>query len=98
MTTAIAFSGYDNMIITNENGEVNNHLSFVNNMDILRNALEQTTPEQFKNINDAYENELDEASDSRMANYAYCSYKQNIKELLQKNWNKVYAIVENSLS
>lgn len=97
MTTAIAFSGYDNMIITNENGEVNN-LSFVNNMGILINALEQTTPEQFKNISDAYENELDEASDSRMANYAYCSYKQNIKELLQKNWNKVRAIVENSLS
>lgn len=32
--------------------------------------------------------------DSRMANYAYCNYKQNIKELLQKNWNKVHAIVK----
>ena len=97
MSTTIAFGGYDNMTITNENGKVNN-FSFVNNMDILRNTLEQITPEQFKNINDTYENELNEASDSRMANYAYCNYKQNIKELLQKNWNKVYAIVKNSLS
>lgn len=97
MTTTIAFGGYDNMVITNENGNVNN-FSFVNNMDVLRNTLEQITPEQFKNINDVYENELNETSDSRAANYAYCNYKQNIKELLQKNWNKVYAIVENSLS
>lgn len=97
MATTIAFGEYDNMTITNENGEVNN-LSFVNNMDILRNALKQVATEQFKNINDAYENELNEASDSRMANYAYCNYKQNIKELLQKNWNKVHAIVKNALS
>lgn len=61
MATTIAFDEYDNMTITNENGEVNN-LSFVNNMDILRNTLKQVATEQFKNINDAYENELNEAS------------------------------------
>ena len=96
MITIMTFDEHYNMVLTDENGEVNN-FSFVNNMDVLKNALERVAKKHLKNISDNYENELDEALDSRMANYAYCNYKQNIRELLQKNWDAVYPIVADDL-
>lgn len=84
------------MIITNENGKVST-FSFVNNMDILRDALEQVAPEHFRYIHNTYKNELKKALDKQMANYAYCNYKRNIKELLKNKWDAVYAIVADKL-
>lgn len=95
MATAMTFTDYD-MVITDENGKVST-FSFVNNMDILRDALEQVAPEHFWYIRNTYENELKKALDGQMTNYAYCNYKQNIKELLKNKWDAVYAIVADKL-
>lgn len=96
MTTVMTFTDYDTMVITNENGKVST-FSFVNNMDIFRKALEQVAQEHLENICNSYENKLNKALDLETTNYAYCDYKQNVKELLQKNWEKVYAIVADGL-
>ena len=95
MTTVITFTDYD-MIITDENGKVST-FSFVNNMDILRNALEQVAPEHFYYIRNTYKNELKKALDKQTMNYVYCNYKQNIKKLLKNKWDAVYAIVADKL-
>lgn len=95
MTTVMTFTDYD-MVITNENGKVD-IFSFVNNMNILENALEQVDSEHFWYIRNTYKNELNKTLDLETINYAYCNYKQKIKELLQKNWDTVYAIVADDL-
>lgn len=95
MATAMTFTDYD-MVITDENGKVST-FSFVNNMDILKDALEQVAPEHFWYIRNTYKNELKKALDGQMLNYVYYNYKQNIKELLKNKWDAVYAIVADKL-
>ena len=96
MTTAMTFDEYDNMVVTDKNGEVSTFY-FVHNMDVLEDALEQVAPEPLENIRDAYEDELDKAQDKEAENDANHGYKQSVKELLQKNWDAVYAIVADDL-
>lgn len=43
MTTAMTFDEYDNMVVTDENGEVRT-VSFTDNMGIFEDALEQVAP------------------------------------------------------
>lgn len=95
MATAMTFTDYD-MVITDENGKVST-FSFVNNMDILKDALEQVAPEHFWYISNTYKNELKKSLDKQTMNYTYCNYKQNIKELLKNKWDAVYAIVADDL-
>lgn len=96
MTTALTFDEYDNMVVTDKNGEVSTFY-FVHNMDVLEDALEQVAPKNLESIRDAYEDELDKAQDKEAENDANHGYKQSVKELLQKNWDAVYAIVADDL-
>ena len=96
MTTRMTFDEYDTIIVTYENNEFN-AFSFVDNMDVFEDALEEVAPENLANIRDAYENELDKAQDEEAENDANQGYLQSIKELLQKNWDAVYAIVADDL-
>lgn len=96
MTTRMTFDEYDTIIVTYENNEFN-AFSFVDNMDVFEDALEEVAPENLANIRDAYENELDRAQDEEAENDANQGYLQSIKELLQKNWDAVYAIVADDL-
>lgn len=92
----MTFDEYDTMVIVDENGEFNT-ISYVDNMDVLEDALEEVAPENLANIRDAYENELDRAQDEEAENDAHYGYEQSVKELLQKNWDAVYAIVADDL-
>ena len=92
----MTFDEYDTMVLTDEDGEVNS-FSFVDNMDVLEDALEEVAPENLANIRDAYENELDRAQDEEAENDAHHGYEQSVKELLQKKWDTVYAIVADDL-
>ena len=96
MTTAMTFDEYDTMVLTDEDGDVI-AFSFVDNMDVLEDALEEVAPENLANIRDYYEHELDEAQDEEAENDANYGYEQSVKELLQKNWDAVYAIVADNL-
>lgn len=96
MATALTFDEYDTMVLTDEDGDVI-AFSFVDNMDVLEDALEQVAPEHLENIRDYYEKELDEAQDEEAENDAHYGYEQSVKELLQKNWDAVYAIVADDL-
>lgn len=96
MTTRITFDEYDTIIVTYENNEFN-AFSFVDNMDVFEDALEEVAPENLANIRDAYKNELDKAQDEEAENDANQGYLQSIKELLQKNWDAVYTIVADDL-
>lgn len=96
MTTKMTFDEYDTMVLTDEDGEVNS-FSFVDNMDVLEDALEQVAPKNLESIRNAYEDELDKAQDKEAENDANHGYKQSVKELLQKNWDTVYAIVADDL-
>lgn len=102
MATAMTFDEYDNMVVTDENGEVN-ACSFVHNMDILENALEQVAPEPLDGISKDYDNKLDEYYEKGLygkeiwSNLYLSYYVKRIKELVQKNWDAVYAIVADDL-
>lgn len=99
MTTRITFNEYDIMIITDESNWFNtvSYINYVDNMDVLEDALEKIAPKNLENIRDYYEKELDEAQDEEAENDANHGYLQSIKELLQKNWDAVYPIVADEL-
>lgn len=90
------FDKYDNIIFTDKNGKTQ-EISLIDNMDILEDALEQVVPEHLENIRNIYEKELDKAQTIEAQNDANYGYEQSLKELLQNNWNKVYAIVKSDL-
>lgn len=90
------FDKYDNIIFTDKNGKTQ-EISLIDNMDILEDALEQVVPEHLENIRNIYEKELDKAQTIEAQNDANYGYEQSLKELLQNNWNKVYAIAKNDL-
>lgn len=99
MTTRITFNEYDVMIITDESNWFNtvSYVNYVDNMDVLEDALEEIAPENLANIRNAYEDELDKAQYKQTENNAYQDYIQSIKELLQKNWDAIYPIVADEL-
>lgn len=99
MTAKITFNEYGVMIVTDESNWFNavSYVNYVDNMGILEDALEQVAPEPLENIRDAYEQELDEAQDEEAENDAHYGYEQSVKELLQKNWDAVYAVVADDL-
>lgn len=80
-----------------------NACSFVHNMDILENALEQVAPEPLDGIRKDYDNKLDEYYEKGLygkeiwSNLYLSYYVKRIKELVQKNWDAVYAIVADDL-
>lgn len=90
------FDKYDNIIFTDKNGKTQ-EISLIDNMDILEDALEQVVPEHLENIRNIYEKELDKAQTIETQNDANYGYEQSLKELLQNNWNKVYAIAKSDL-
>lgn len=90
------FDKYDNIIFTDKNGKTQ-EISLIDNMDILEDALEQVVPEHLENIRNIYEKELDKAQTIEAQNDANYGYEQSLKELLQNNWNKVYAIAKSDL-
>ena len=70
MATAMTFDEYDTIVLTDEDGDVI-AFSFVDNMDVLEDALEQVAPEPLENIRDYYEKELNEAQDEEAENDAH---------------------------
>lgn len=90
------FDKYDNIIFTDKNGKTQ-EISLIDNMDILEDALEQVVPGHLENIRNIYEKELDKAQTIEAQNDANYGYEQSLKELLQNNWNKVYAIAKSDL-
>lgn len=95
MATKMTFGEYDDMVITDENGKVN-AFSFTDNMGVLEDALEEVTPEHLENIRNYLYKELETQGEEVEYN-AFCDYTQSIKELLQKNWDAVYAIAADDL-
>lgn len=102
MTTAMTFDEYDNMVVTDENSEVRT-VSFIDNMNILEDALEQIVPKPLEDIRKDYDNKLDEYYEKGLygkeiwSNLYLSYYVKRIKELVQKNWDAVYAIVADDL-
>lgn len=90
------FDKYDNIIFTDKNGKIQ-EISLIDNMDILEDTLEQVVPGHLENIRNIYEKELDKAQTIEAQNDANYGYEQSLKELLQNNWNKVYAIAKSDL-
>lgn len=93
---------YDAMIIISENGEART-FSFVDNMSIFEDALEQVASEDLEDIRKDYDNKLDEYYEKGLYGreiwsnlYSSC-YVKRIKELVQENWDAVYAIVADNL-
>lgn len=102
MTTAMTFDEYDNMVVIDENSEVRT-VSFIDNMNILEDALEQIVPKPLEDIRKDYDNKLDEYYEKGLygkeiwSNLYLSYYVKRIKELVQKNWDAVYAIVADDL-
>lgn len=90
------FDKYDNIVFTDKKGKTQ-EISLIDNMDILEDALEQIVPGHLENIRNIYEKELDKIQTIEAQNDANYGYEQSLKELLQNNWNKVYAIAKSDL-
>lgn len=87
---------YDVMHICNEEDGVSweREVSFIQNMDVLEDALEQVVPEDLDNIRKAYKGKPDSKKTWKDPRGGYI---QSVKKLLQKNWDAVYAIVADDL-
>lgn len=93
------FNNGDEMIIFGKNGSTMT-ASFVNNLDIIEDALEQVAPEEFDNIFSFYEYKLDEIKNDdnfELEKAINRDYEEDIKKLLQDNWNKVYPLIADDL-
>jgi hypothetical protein len=93
------FNNGDEMIILGKDGSTMT-ASFVNNLDIIEDALEQVTPEEFDNIFSFYEYKLDEIKNNdnfELEKAINRDYEEDIKKLLQDNWNKVYPLIKDDL-
>lgn len=87
------------MVITDKDGATKT-VSFVNNLDIIEDSLEQTAPEEFDKIFSSYEHRLDEIKDDdnfELEKTINRDYEQDMKELVQDNWGKVYPLVKDDL-
>lgn len=93
------FNNGDEMIILSKDGSTMT-ASFVNNLDIIEDALEQVTPEEFDNIFSFYEYKLDEIKNDdnfELEKAINHDYEEDIKKLLQDNWNKAYPLIAGDL-
>lgn len=93
------FNNGDEMIILGEDGSTMT-ASFVNNLDIIEDALEQVTPEEFDKVFSSYEHRLDEIKNDGnfgLEKAINRDYEEDIKKLLQDNWNKVYPLIADDL-
>ena len=93
------FNNGDEMVISGEDGSTMT-ASFVNNLDIIEDALEQVAPEEFDNIFSFYEYKLDEIKNNdnfELEKAINRDYEEDIKKLLQDNWNKVYPLIADDL-
>lgn len=89
----------DNMVITDKDGATKT-VSFVNNMDVIEDACEQAAPEEFDKVFSFYESQLNEVKDKDdfgLEKAINRDYEQNMKELVQDNWDKVYPLVKEDL-
>lgn len=93
------FNNGDEMIILGKDGSTMT-ASFVNNLDIIEDALEQVTPEEFDNIFSFYEYKLDEIKNNdnfELEKAINRDYEEDIKKLLQDNWSRVYPLIADDL-
>lgn len=93
------FNNSDEMVISGEDGSTIT-ASFVNNLDIIEDALERVAPEEFDNIFSFYEYKLDEIKNNdnfELEKAINRDYEEDIKKLLQDNWNKVYPLIADDL-
>lgn len=93
------FNNGDEMIIFGKDGSTMT-ASFVNNLDIIEDALEQVAPEEFDNIFSFYEYKLDEIKNNdnfELEKAINRDYEEDIKKLLQDNWNKAYPLIAGDL-
>lgn len=93
------FNNSDEMVISVEDGSTIT-ASFVNNLDIIEDALEQVTPEEFDNIFSFYEYKLDEIKNDDnfgLEKAINRDYEEDVKKLLQDNWNKAYPLIADDL-
>lgn len=93
------FNNGDEMIILGKDGSTMT-ASFVNNLDITEDVLEQVAPEEFDNIFSFYEYKLDEIKNNdnfELEKAINRDYEEDIKKLLQDNWNKVYPLIADDL-
>lgn len=93
------FNNSDEMVISGEDGPTIT-ASFVNNLDIIEDVLEQVAPEEFDNIFSFYEYKLDEIKNNdnfELEKAINRDYEEDIKKLLQDNWNKVYPLIADDL-
>lgn len=89
----------DEMIILGKDGSTMT-ASFVNNLDIIEDALEQVAPEEFDNIFSFYEYKLNENKNDNnfeLEKAINRDYEEDMKELIQDNWDKVYPLVKDDL-
>lgn len=93
------FNNSDEMIILGEDGSTMT-VSFVNNLDIIEDALEQVAPGEFDNIFSFYEYKLNEIKNDDnfgLEKAINRDYEEDVKKLLQDNWNKVYPLIAGDL-
>lgn len=93
------FNNGDEMTILGKDGSTMT-ASFVNNLDIIEDALEQVAPEEFDNIFSFYEHKLNEIKNNdnfELEKAINRDYEEDIKKLLQDNWSKVYPLIADDL-
>lgn len=93
------FNNGDEMVISGKDGSTIT-ASFVNNLDIIEDVLEQVVPNEFNNIFSFYECELDEIKNNdnfELEKAINRDYEEDIKKLLQDNWSKVYPLIADDL-
>lgn len=93
------FNNGDEMIILGKDGSTMT-ASFVNNLDIIEDALEQVAPEEFDNTFSFYEYKLNENKNDdnfELEKAINRDYEEDIKKLLQDNWNKAYPLIADDL-
>lgn len=93
------FNNGDEMVILGKDGSTMT-ASFVNNLDIIEDVLEQVAPEEFDNIFSFYEYKLNKNKNDdnfELEKAINRDYEEDIKKLLQDNWNKVYPLIADDL-
>ena len=98
-SVTFAANNNDDMVIADEDGATKT-VSFVNNLDVIEDACEQATPDKFNKVFSSYEHKLDEIKDKddfELEKTINRDYEQDMKELIQDNWDKVYPLIKDDL-
>lgn len=89
----------DDMVIVGKDGSTKT-VSFVNNLDVIEDSLEQAAPEEFDKVFQSYEHRLDEIKNNdnfELEKAINRDYEEDVKKIVKDNWKKVYPLIKDDL-